>query len=106
MAAQDSLHSLLDYECLLFCCDWLGSDLWVGHFFTFCCPLVNTPQLNTELSYDWITELPSERRIKSFYEWTIFYNSGRTEYKLPCLTVSLLFFLSVATGMCAWQAVD
>jgi hypothetical protein len=23
----------LDYECLLFCCDWHGSDLRVGHFY-------------------------------------------------------------------------
>jgi hypothetical protein len=35
--------------------DWLGSDLRVGHFFSFRWPLVNSPQLNTELSYDWIT---------------------------------------------------
>jgi hypothetical protein len=33
MTAQDSLHFLLDYECLLFYCDWLGSDLRAGHFF-------------------------------------------------------------------------
>jgi hypothetical protein len=43
-----SLHFLLDYECLLFYCDWLVSKLRIGHFFSFCCPLVNTPQLNTE----------------------------------------------------------
>jgi hypothetical protein len=42
-------HSLLDYERLLFRCDWLGSDLRTGHFFSFRCPLVNTQQLNTEL---------------------------------------------------------
>jgi hypothetical protein len=29
--------------------DWLGSDLRVGHFFSFRCPLVSTPQLNTQL---------------------------------------------------------
>jgi hypothetical protein len=44
MTVYDSLHSLLDYECLLFHCDWLGSDLRAGHFFSFRCPLVN-PQL-------------------------------------------------------------
>jgi hypothetical protein len=66
MAASDSLHSLLDYECLLFHCDWLGSDLRVGHFISFRCPLVNTPQLNTrfkwtiELSYEWMIELTNE----------------------------------------------
>jgi hypothetical protein len=35
MAACDSLHSLLDYERLLFHCDWLGSGLRIGHFFCF-----------------------------------------------------------------------
>jgi hypothetical protein len=29
--------------------DWPGSDLWIGYFFSFRCPLVNTPLLNTEL---------------------------------------------------------
>jgi hypothetical protein len=36
MTAWDSLHSLLDYECLLFYCDWLGSDLGIGYFFYKC----------------------------------------------------------------------
>jgi hypothetical protein len=31
MAAEDLLNSLLDYACLLFCCDWLRSDLRIGH---------------------------------------------------------------------------
>jgi hypothetical protein len=31
MTVYDSLHSLLDYKCLLFDCDWLGSDLRIGH---------------------------------------------------------------------------
>jgi hypothetical protein len=56
MADQGSLHSFLDYELLLFHCD--GSDLRVGHFFGFRCPLVNTPQLNTQSQpqsdlYEW-----------------------------------------------------
>jgi hypothetical protein len=29
--------------------DCLGSDLRVGHFFSFRRPLINTPQLNTQL---------------------------------------------------------
>jgi hypothetical protein len=45
----------LDYDCLLlysfFYWDWLGSDLRVGHLFSFRCPPVNTPQLNTKLNY-------------------------------------------------------
>jgi hypothetical protein len=57
MNVDKSLHSLLDYKCLLFCRDWLGSDLRIGHFLSLRCPLVNTPQLNTELSsefsYQW-----------------------------------------------------
>jgi hypothetical protein len=55
MTVWDSLHSLLDYECLRFHCDWLRSDLRIDHFFSLRCPLVNTPQLNTELCYYWIT---------------------------------------------------
>jgi hypothetical protein len=35
--------------------DWLGSDLRVGHFFSFRCPLVNTSQLNTELLTNFLT---------------------------------------------------
>jgi hypothetical protein len=49
---RDSLHSLLDYECLLFL-------LWLTWFwFTnrsllqLRCPLVNTTHLNTQLSYE------------------------------------------------------
>jgi hypothetical protein len=32
-APLDSLYSLLHYECLLFSCDWIVSDLRIGHFF-------------------------------------------------------------------------
>jgi hypothetical protein len=31
MTVWDSLPSSLDYECLLFQCDWLGSNLGIGH---------------------------------------------------------------------------
>jgi hypothetical protein len=71
MTVSDSLHSLLDYERLRHS---LGSDLRIDHFFSFRCPPVNTPQLNTQLSY----------------EWTLFYNSGRTEQRPPPRTVRLL----------------
>jgi hypothetical protein len=67
MTAEDSLHSLLDYECLLFCCDWLGSDLRISHFFSFRFPLVNTPQLNTELL-------------------NCHLNSPTTDWRMDCLT--------------------
>jgi hypothetical protein len=46
MSAKNSLYSLLEYECLLFYCDSLGSNLRIGQFFSFRCPLVNTPQPN------------------------------------------------------------
>jgi hypothetical protein len=51
-AINDSLHSVgLRVSSLLR--DLLGSDLRIGHFFSFRCPLVNTPQLNTEFSYEY-----------------------------------------------------
>jgi hypothetical protein len=58
MTVYDSLYSLLDYKCLLFHGDWLGSGLRIGHFFSFHCTLVNTPRLNikllnSEFSYEW-----------------------------------------------------
>jgi hypothetical protein len=67
VTVYDSLHSLMDYECLLFCRNWLGSDLRIGHFFSFRCPLVNTPQLNTELllrnQSEWVNSLRNEQRV-------------------------------------------
>jgi hypothetical protein len=59
MTAYYSLHSLLDYECLLLHCDWLGSDIRIGHFFSFRCPLISTPQLNTQLLNSLTTESES-----------------------------------------------
>jgi hypothetical protein len=56
MTVYDSLHSLLDCERVLFCCDWLDSSLRIGHFFSFCCQVVNTPQLNTQLLNSLTTE--------------------------------------------------
>jgi hypothetical protein len=86
---EDSLRSLLDYECLLFHRDCLGSDLRVGHFFSFRCPLVNTPQLKTQLFL---------RMNQWIHEWTLFYNSGRTEERPPPRIVRLLLSVSsVAT---------
>jgi hypothetical protein len=41
-----------------FYCDWLGPDLRIGHYYSFRCPLFNTPQLNTQPNS--ATELPSE----------------------------------------------
>jgi hypothetical protein len=47
MTVYASLHSLLDYECLPFHCDWLGSDLRICHVFYCDC-------LERRLSYEWI----------------------------------------------------
>jgi hypothetical protein len=41
--------------------DWLGSDLRVGHSSSFRCPLVNTPQLNTQLLNSLTTQLRMNR---------------------------------------------
>jgi hypothetical protein len=77
MTAYDSLRSLLDYECLTFHCDWLGSDLRISHERRMKTHL----QLNSpELSYEWLTELTNE----------LVYNLGRTEYRPPPRTVRLL----------------
>jgi hypothetical protein len=69
MTVHDSLHSLLDYECLHFCRNWLGSDLRVSHFFSFRCQLVNTPQLNTEFSWDCRKIELSESESELLYDW-------------------------------------
>jgi hypothetical protein len=57
--------------------DWLCSNLRVGHFFSFRCPLVNTPQLNTELLNCLLNSL--NEWISWIHEWTLFCNFGRTE---------------------------
>jgi hypothetical protein len=55
MIVYDSLHSLLDYECLLFYYDESRTK-------NFCSYI--------ELPYEWISWI---------HEWTLFYNFGRTE---------------------------
>jgi hypothetical protein len=75
MTAEDSLHSLLDYECLLFYSDWLGSDLRIGHFFSFRCPLVNIPQLNTEQLNCLLNSLTTESLMNSrIWVWVLCYD--------------------------------
>jgi hypothetical protein len=84
MTAYDSLHSLLDYERLLSHCDWLGSDLRVGHFFSFRRPLANTPQLNTQVFYEcFVYDLHDSSTTATFTIESInyvssFYNSVTT----------------------------
>jgi hypothetical protein len=89
----NQLKQLIINECLrsapfltgirasFFQCDWLGSDLRIGHFFSFRCPLVNTPQLNTPLlnylttkwqaTHDWTrTEsFCQESESELIYDW-------------------------------------
>jgi hypothetical protein len=48
----------------VFRCDRLGCDLRISHFFSFRCPLANTPQLNTQLVHDWITN-----ELDEYPEW-------------------------------------
>jgi hypothetical protein len=43
----------------VFCGDWPGSDLRIGRFSSFRCPLVNTPQLNTQLPHEW--RMPNDK---------------------------------------------
>jgi hypothetical protein len=59
--AEDSLHSLLDYECHLFYCDWLCSDLLIGRFF-----------------YEWFTRNHAWLLI---YEWTTTTDSIKSKSK-------------------------
>jgi hypothetical protein len=46
MTNSDSLHFLQDHESLYFHCDWLDSDLRIGHFFSFRC-LLSAGQFST-----------------------------------------------------------
>jgi hypothetical protein len=69
--------------------DWLSSDFQVGHFFSFCGLLVNTPQLNTELccecrmiALSW-TELSFCNFKASRIETTIS-NSSSVTASIPC----------------------
>jgi hypothetical protein len=79
--------------------DWIGSDLPIDHFFSFRCRLLNTPQLNTELSYECrMIELSRE------LNWTElnspFLTSRRAEYRSPSRKIRLLLRLFVDAGTC------
>jgi hypothetical protein len=95
VTVEDSLHSLLDYECLLFHCDSVGSDLRVGHFGSFRCPLANTPQLSTQsrLQSNWFTNelVDDSSTTESINYLSSFYNFGRTEDRPQSRTVSQLY---------------
>jgi hypothetical protein len=92
MTASDSLQSWLYYECLLFHCDWLGSDLRIGHFFSFRCPHSTAEHSTSEFSYDVIIELPYESittpLMNELYGTEL--TSRQTEYRSPSPTVHVL----------------
>jgi hypothetical protein len=88
---QTRFHSLLDYERLHFHWNRLLSDLRVGQLFIFHSPLVNTPQLNTELSYDWTT---AESVSESLNDWRFTANQFVLAPSPLRLTARLFVFLN------------
>jgi hypothetical protein len=62
--------------------------IYEGHFFSFRCPLVNTPQLNTQ------SRLHSDWRLSICPP---FITPGRTEYWTLSPTVHVIPYLSVVT---------
>jgi hypothetical protein len=87
MTALDSLHSLLYYERLRSRCDWLVSDLRIGNFFHFRCPLVNTPQLNTQLLHflttEWLNSRKNSRIKDTWFSEPLSLNGLFRVYLLP-----------------------
>jgi hypothetical protein len=72
-----------------------GSDLRIGHFFSFRCPLVNTPQLNTQLLNSLTTA------SKWIHQWTLFYSSELIHVLVFLLQhASSLFTCCVFTSSC------
>jgi hypothetical protein len=117
MAVWDSLHSLLHHECLLFRCDWLGSDLRIV---SFRCPLVNTPQLNTELncllnSLTTRTQndypLTSERTLEWVWVWALRYDRRSAGQSVSEQSTHLglttnLYYCLTAAGLLIWGALS
>jgi hypothetical protein len=92
VTAYDSLHSLLDYKCLLFHCDWLGSDLRIGHFYEW-----QTKNQIWLLIYEWIGD---DSLLNSLPTQSItcppFITLGRTEHRTLPSTVHVIPCLSAA----------
>jgi hypothetical protein len=89
VTVYDSLHSSPDYECLPFLCDWLGSDLRIGHFFSFRCPLINTLQLNTQLLNCLLNTLTKES-LEFTYQLSFITSGGPNRgYHIEQLIVTL-----------------
>jgi hypothetical protein len=83
-------------------CDWFGSDLRVGHFFSFRCPLVDTPQLSTQsrLQSDWllVDEVITNQLRALFISWC----GPKTEHSLEQFVYSSVS--SVVTVTCVSPA--
>jgi hypothetical protein len=112
MTVSDSLHSLLDYECLLFHCDCLRSNLRIGHFsFRLSAGQHSTAEHWTLLRMpnDWTLNTNQSVPNDGYLANELFHNFGRTEYKsysssvFLCLTVAqqwIILSLFVAAGTC------
>jgi hypothetical protein len=94
---------------LLFHFDWLGSDLRIGQFFSFRCPLVNTPQLNTqrnsttelssEFSSGWITSHESKVKSQS-YVTTDSQSASLSWFKTPiCALRPDVYYCQTVAGL-------
>jgi hypothetical protein len=103
---QDSRHSLLDYESFLPL--WLTwfSDLRIGRFFSFRCPLVNTSQLNTQLVNSLTNdECRTTAQLSRMNRTNSFITVGRTVPQLFCFSV----FNRCSGNVCLatrWLAMD
>jgi hypothetical protein len=83
MTVQDLLHSFLDYKCLLLYCDWLGSDLRIGHFFY---EWWATNKESHMTSFLWINCLPTQVWMTSdFPSNSIVTDFSSTNESLNCV---------------------
>jgi hypothetical protein len=70
MTVKGSLHSLLDYECHFFYCDWLFSDLRIDHFYEWRKTItyermttIFSLHLYCLLAYEWMTYESVTKRV-------------------------------------------
>jgi hypothetical protein len=99
------LNTWLDYECFLFCRDGFGSDLRIGHFFSFRCPLVNTPLLNcllNSLTKEWLSAHLRMTNQWLSYDWTL--ESVRVSQSQSYFTTGGLPSISSSWGRTPWYS--
>jgi hypothetical protein len=81
--------------------------IYESYFFNFPCPLVNTPQLNTELflrlNYDWIVLLCTAPYIVHRQPWRMSVACRRGKVLTEPLPINGLQRLFVAAGTCVWR---